>query len=294
MFKFVKKIFTKLGSNLGSKIKALFSKQVDESTYAHLEQLLYESDLGASTSLELVEKLRIFLKTHAVDQAIPFLKEELKKFFAPLPPIQLSFPHVILVIGVNGSGKTTSIAKISKHYKNLGNKVLIGAADTFRAAASEQLKKWAKKVDVPLVESAHGADPAAVTFDAIQAGIARGSNVILIDTAGRLQNKDDLMQELAKILRVIKKQIPNAPHETLLVLDGTTGQNAVDQATTFNAVCPLTGIVLTKLDGSAKGGVAVPIQKETGIPIRWVGLGEGENDLIPFNIDAYLDALLAL
>jgi len=293
MFKFFKKIFSKMGSSLGSKIQALFSKKVDASTYEHLEQLLYEADLGPSIAVDLVEKLRVFLKKNPVDKALPFLKEELAKFFSPSPPIEMRSPHVILVVGVNGSGKTTSIAKLSLHYKKMGKKVLIAAGDTFRAAASEQLQAWADKIGVPLVKSSQGGDSSAVAFDALKAAIARGMDVVLIDTAGRLQNKEALMQELAKIRGVLQKQIPDAPHETLLVLDATTGQNAIDQAATFHKFCPVTGIVLTKLDGSAKGGIAVPIQKELGIPIAWVGLGEGEEDLIPFDQTSYLDALLA-
>ncbi len=282
-----------MGSGLGSKIQALFSRGVDESTYTHLEQLLYEADLGPSIAVDLVEKLRIFLRKKTVEDALGFLKEELAKFFTPSLPVEMHSPHVILVVGVNGSGKTTSIAKLSLHYKKMGKKVLIAAGDTFRAAAVEQLQTWADKIDVPLVKSTQGGDASAVAFDALKAATARGIDVVLIDTAGRLQNKEDLMQELAKIRRVLQKQMPDSPHETLLVLDATTGQNAIDQATTFHKFCPITGIVLTKLDGSAKGGIAVPIQKELGIPICWVGLGEGEDDLIPFDLNSYLDALLA-
>lgn len=293
MFKFVKKLFSKMGSSLGSKIQALFSKGVDASTYTHLEELLYEADLGPSIASDLVEKLQIYLKKNPVEKALPFLKDELAKFFTPALPSKMHSPQVILVVGVNGSGKTTSIAKLSLHYKKMGKKVLIAAGDTFRAAAVEQLQSWADKIDVSLVKSSQGGDSSAVAFDALKAAIARGMDVVLIDTAGRLQNKEDLMQELAKIRRVLQKQIPESPHETLLVLDATTGQNAIDQATIFHKFCPITGIVLTKLDSSAKGGVAIPIQKMLGIPIVWVGLGEGEEDLIPFDQTSYLDALLA-
>lgn len=298
MLNFLKKIFspfTKIKSKLGSKIRALFTQEVDESSYAHLEQLLYEADLGATIASELVEKLRVHLKKQPDPETIiPFLKSELLKNFPPsLPSLHLHSPHIILMIGVNGSGKTTSLAKLASHYQKLGKKVLIAAGDTFRAAAVEQLETWAKRIGVDLIKSQSQSDPAAVAFDALAAAKARGADIVLIDTAGRLQNKTDLMHELAKLRRICQKQIPSSPHETLLVLDATVGQNAIDQARTFHQFTPITGIILTKLDGSAKGGIAVPIQKELNIPIRWVGLGENEEDLIPFDLHSYLDALLS-
>ena len=193
-----------------------------------------------------------------------------------------------------GSGKTTSLAKLATHYRNQGKTVLIAAGDTFRAAAVEQLETWARKGDIPLVKSQPNSDPSAVAFDAIAAAKARNLDLVLIDTAGRLQTKTDLMQELAKIRRVCQKQIPDAPHETLLVIDATIGQNALDQAKTFHQFTPITGIVLTKLDSSAKGGIALAIQKELKIPILWVGVGESETDLAPFDADSYLNALLGI
>lgn len=298
MLNFIKKIFSpfaKMKSQLGDKIRALFSKDVDEASYAHLEQLLYEADLGPSIAANLVDKLRNHLRKKPDQETIlPFLKEELKKYFSPTPPIPHHCPHVILMIGVNGSGKTTSVAKLASYYKKMGKKVLIAAGDTFRAAAAEQLETWAKRIGIDLIKSQSASDPAAVAFDALAAAKARGADIVLIDTAGRLQNKTDLMQELAKISRICQKQIPNSPHETLLVLDGTVGQNALDQAKTFREFTKVSGIILTKLDGTAKGGVAVPIQKELGIPILYVGLGESEEDLIPFDVDSYLDALLGI
>lgn len=280
-------------SALGQKIQALFSREIDESSYAHLEQLLYESDLGPAMATELVEKLRCHIRKNGnPDSTLPFLKEELQKIFSPIPQVLLNSPHVILMIGVNGSGKTTSLAKLASHYQKLGKKVLIAAGDTFRAAAVEQLETWAKRVGVDLIKSQSHSDPSAVAFDALSAAKARNADIVLIDTAGRLQNKTDLMQELSKLRRICQKQIPDAPHETLLVLDATVGQNAIDQARTFHQFAPVTGIILTKLDGSAKGGIAIPIQKELKIPILWVGLGEGEEDLSPFDSNAYLNALL--
>jgi fused signal recognition particle receptor len=199
-----------------------------------------------------------------------------------------------LIVGVNGSGKTTTLAKLASHYRKQKKTVLIAAGDTFRAAAVAQLQIWAKRIGAEFVASQSGGDPASVAFDALSAAKSRGIDVVLIDTAGRLQNKTDLMQELAKIRRVCQKIIPEAPHETLLVLDGTSGQNALDQAQSFHQFTSVSGVVLTKLDGSAKGGIAVAIQKELKIPILWVGLGEGEEDLIPFNVDHYIDALLGI
>ena len=298
MFSFLKKIispFTKIKSKLGEKIRSLFSKEIDEAAYAHLEQLLYEADLGPSIAGELTENLKKHLQKEPNQETIlPFLKTQLLQFFVKEEPIQIQSPHVILMIGVNGSGKTTSVAKLASFYKKQGKKVLIAAGDTFRAAAVEQLDTWAKKVNVEIIKSKAGSDPASLAFDALSAAKARGVDIVLIDTAGRLQNKTDLMQELAKIRRICQKQIEGSPHETLLVLDGTVGQNALDQARTFHQFTPITGIILTKLDGSAKGGIAVPIQRELHLPILWIGLGETEEDLIPFNPSHYLDALLGI
>lgn len=294
MLHFFKKIFSpfsKIKSELGKKIRALFSRGFDESSIEHLEQILYEADLGAKVASDLAEKIR--KERPAPEAMIPFIKSELAKIFPPVsPPMTHRSPHVILIVGVNGSGKTTSIAKLGAYYKKQGKKVLIAAGDTFRAAAVEQLETWAKKVGLDIVKSQSQADPSAVAFDALASAKARNVDIVLIDTAGRLQNNTAIMHELAKLRRVCQKQIPDSPHETLLVIDGTVGQNALDQARTFHEFTPITGIILTKLDGSAKGGIAVSIQKELGIPIQWVGIGEGEEDFIPFDLDAYLDALL--
>jgi len=201
---------------------------------------------------------------------------------------------VVLIVGVNGSGKTTSIAKLARKLQEEGESLLLAAGDTFRAAAIDQLATWAERLDIPLIKSTPGGDPAAVAFDAATAAKARGVDTLIIDTAGRLQNKTDLMHELEKVGRVIKKVIPDAPHETLLVLDATTGQNALDQAEVFNTFTPLSGIILSKLDGSAKGGIALSIYQKLGIPIEWVGVGETLDDLVPFDKDAYADALFSV
>lgn len=204
---------------------------------------------------------------------------------------EVHHPEVILVVGVNGVGKTTTIGKMSARYHKEGKKVLLAAADTFRAAASEQLTIWAERTGADIVKHAEGADPAAVAFDAVSAAKARGADVVLIDTAGRLQTKVNLMEELAKISRVVKKVIPDAPHQTLLVLDATTGQNAVSQAKNFGEIVPLTGVVLTKLDGTAKGGVVLSIYEELHVPVKWIGLGEREDDLERFNAKDFAKAL---
>lgn len=296
MFQFLKKItspFARLKSTLGQKIKGLFSQKPPAEAFEELERLLYEADLGASLSSDIVEAVRAWKKNNSPEtELLPFVKAALLKLFPPAPTQTLGSPHVILVVGVNGSGKTTSLAKLGKRYRDEGKKVIFGAADTFRAAAVEQLESWAAKLGVDLVKGQPGGDPAAVAFDTAQATLARKGEVALIDTAGRLQNRTDLMQELAKVRRALQKAIPGAPHETLLVLDATLGQNALDQARIFHQFTPLTGIILTKLDGSAKGGIAAAIQQQLKIPILWTGLGEGEEDLIPFNAEEYLDALL--
>ncbi len=301
MFKFLKKIaspFTKIGSHLGQKILTLFSKKIDEAAYEELEKLFYEADLGAALSAELVEKVRSLLRKNSempTDQILQVIRTELLSYFTAPSPIQIkTTPHVILIVGVNGSGKTTSLAKLASHYTEDGKKVVIAAGDTFRAASVEQLERWAKKIGADLIKSQPNSDPSAVAFDALAAAKARGADIVLVDTAGRLQTKTELMHELAKIRRICDKQIPGAPHETLLVLDATVGQNALDQAQAFHNFTPLTGIVLTKLDGSAKGGIAIAIQKQFKIPILWAGTGESAEDLQPFDPVSFVDALLNL
>ncbi|HSW72578.1 MAG TPA: signal recognition particle-docking protein FtsY [Chlamydiales bacterium] len=291
-----KKIFTSFRFSLGSKIKELF-KRKKELDFSELEQLFFEADLGAAFSMELVEKLKIESKNHKewpVSDILAFLKKELLTILGPAPtPTTLTHhPHVIMIVGVNGSGKTTSVAKLARYYKDQGKKVMLAACDTFRAAALEQLEIWAKKTGVELVRSQSKSDPSAVAFDAIQSAKAKNIDVVILDTAGRLHTKTDLMHELEKIKRVSQKQEPTAPHETLLVLDATTGQNALEQAEIFHQFTPITGIILTKLDGTAKGGIAVSIKKQKNLPILWVGLGEKEEDFAPFDPEAFVDALL--
>ncbi len=293
MFQFFKKI----GSRLGQKIRFLFGAKIDEASYEELESLFYEADLGAPLSAELVEQIRALLKKNPdlpSDKILQEIRASLLRFFQPPLPIPPASPHIILIVGVNGSGKTTSLAKLAAHYRKQGKKVVIAAGDTFRAASVEQLERWAKAIGADLIKSQPNSDPSAVAFDALAAAKARGADVVLIDTAGRLQTKTELMQELAKIRRICDKQIPGSPQETLLVLDATIGQNALDQAKAFHSFTPLTGLILTKLDGSAKGGIAVAIQKELKIPILWTGTGEAAEDFQPFDAPAFIDALLNL
>ena len=289
------KIFKTLSSFLGTKLRALFARGGGEESYEELERLLYEADLGASLSTEIVEAVRGFKRKHAAatpDELLAFVKSYLLGLFPVRASTPLHTPHVILVVGVNGSGKTTTIAKLAKHYQAQGKSVLIGAGDTFRAAAVEQLEKWAQNLGVELVKAQSKGDPAAVAFDAVSAALARKVDVVLIDTAGRLHNKTDLMHELAKVRKVLEKKLAGAPHETLLVLDATIGQNGIDQARIFNEFTPLTGIVLTKLDGSAKGGLAAAVQRELGIAVKWTGVGEGAEDLSEFDAKSYVEAVL--
>ena len=297
MFGLFKKIispFSKISSRLGQKIKSLFAKGANDASFDELEKLLYEADVGAEMAADLVEQVKKKVRNQketSSEEIISYVKSKILESFTHPTDISYYSPHVILVVGVNGSGKTTTLAKLAQKFKNSGKKVLIAAGDTFRAAAIEQLETWSHRIGVDIVTAQPKSDPSAVAYDALQASLSRKTDIVLIDTAGRLQNKTDLMHELSKICRVIKKLIPDAPHETLLVLDSTIGQNAIDQAKTFHQFTPLTGIVLTKLDGSAKGGIAISIQKQLHIPIRWVGLGEDADDLIPFHPEEYVEAL---
>lgn len=306
MFNFLKNRFQKIKTALSKtrialtgKIAALFGKPWNEETFEQLEQILYEADLGTTCSLELVDELRLFLKKHSdatLEEMLQFLHAKAIEILETPAKVAGKIPGdeeplVILIVGVNGSGKTTSIAKLAQNFLDQKKKVLLAAGDTFRAAAIEQLDVWAKRLDIPIIKAISGGDPAAVAHDAVNAAIARGIDVVLIDTAGRLQNKTELMRELEKMNRVIKKILPHAPHETLLVLDATTGQNALDQAEAFHAVTPLTGIILTKLDSTAKGGIILAIYRKLGIPVRWVGVGEQLDDLMPFEPSAYADAI---
>lgn len=295
----VKNALIKTGSLLGSKLRNLFKGSINEDTFDQLEQLLYEADLGVQYAQELTAKVRQRLKENPeLDSSalIDELRQEILKSMGPLSPevhdlLPPPIPLIILVVGVNGNGKTTSVAKLARRYQAEGKKVLVAAADTFRAAAIEQLELWANRLGIDIVKGHPKSDPAAVAFDAVSAGKARGADVVIIDTAGRLHTKVPLMQELEKIRRSCRKTIGDAPHETLLVLDATTGQNAIDQAKTFHQFTPITGLILTKLDGTAKGGIVLAIQRKLGLPVKFIGVGEGMDDLQPFNPEAFVDAL---
>ena len=279
---------------LGKKIRELFKGKVDEEMIDTLEELFYQSDLGGAASSELAEHVRRLSKKNASSEEIlKGIKEELLQQLLAIPAsvCDNGSPHVILIVGVNGNGKTTTVAKLAHLYQKEGKKVLIAAADTFRAAAIDQLEKWAEKAGCGLVKGRPGSDPAAVVFDAIEAAKSRGCDIVLVDTAGRLHTKTDLMKELEKIRRVCGKALPGAPHETLLVLDATIGQNGVDQAAVFHKFTPLSGLVLTKLDGTAKGGTAIAIQKKLQLPVKYIGTGETIEAFSPFNPEEFVSAL---
>lgn len=284
-------------SGLGRGLLALLSRdRLDEDTWEALEDTLLTADVGVVPTTELVDRLRTRMRVEGVGagEARSVLREELLALVDPSLDRSLNLdgdgPAVVLVVGVNGAGKTTSVGKIARVLVAEDRSVLMGAADTFRAAATEQLATWAERVGVDVVSGPEGSDPASVAFEAVRTGLEREVDVILVDTAGRLQNKAGLMDELGKVKRVIEKQTP--VREVLLVLDATTGQNGLVQARVFSEVVDVTGIVLTKLDGSAKGGIVVAVQRELGVPVKLVGLGEGPDDLAPFDPEEFVDALL--
>ncbi len=270
-------------------------RRIDEELFEELEEALISADVGVHTTESILDKLREIVKENKLKDSEE-VREELFKILREMigeyEPLDLSTkPSVILVIGVNGVGKTTSIGKISAELKSRGKRVIVAAADTFRAAAAEQLSVWCDRAGVEIIKQSAGADPAAVVFDAIGAAKSRGSDVLIIDTAGRLHNKKNLMDELAKINRVINRELPSASIETLLVLDATTGQNAILQAKEFKEAAKITGLVLTKLDGTAKGGIVLSIKEELGIPVKFIGIGEQIDDMKPFNPDEFSSAL---
>ena len=274
MFKFFKRI------------KSLFSRPLDENTLEEMERILYEADVGRECTESLIKAYKKQPTLEALTQA---MKELLKGCHYTPPP--LTSPHVILMTGINGSGKTTTSAKLAQFYKNQGKEVLLVAGDTFRAAAVEQLTIWAERLHINLVKGKMGADPSAVIFDALTAAKARGVDIVIIDTAGRLQTKTDLMHELEKIKRTSDKIIPGAPHETFLVIDSTIGQNGLDQARTFHSFTPLSGLILTKCDGTAKGGVVFPIYHDLKIPVAYIGIGEKIDDLKSFDVETFVNNL---
>lgn len=284
--------------NLWSRLSNVFQRQtgMDEAALETLEEILLQADVGVGVAETLLENIRRDLK----DETDPFLVIR-QKLIRQLQtdqsiPYELfrsnTVPHVILVVGVNGTGKTTTIGKLAYRFRQQDKKVMVAAADTFRAAAGEQLEIWSRRAGAELIQQKQGADPAAVAFDALDAAIARSVDVLMIDTAGRLHSKSNLMEELGKIRRVLKKRLVSAPHEVLLVLDATTGQNGLRQAESFAETAGVSGIVLTKLDGTAKGGIVLAIQKQLGIPVHYVGVGETIEDLLVFNPEAFVDGLL--
>lgn len=307
--------FNKLKSGLEKTRKSLFDKfksiigsgrKIDDKLIEEIEEILITADIGVTTTEQIITKLRSRVKKEGFEQSedlIRILKEEIHEILIKSPSADndKSYiidpdkkPFTIMVIGVNGAGKTTTIGKLAYNYKQNGKEVLIGAADTFRAAANEQLEIWAERAGVEIIQQSQGADPAAVAFDTLKSGISNKKDVVIIDTAGRLHNKANLMQELEKISRVMKKLKPEAPDEVFLVLDGTTGQNAIQQAKEFSKVADITGIILTKLDGTAKGGVVIPIANELKIPVRYIGVGEKIDDLQAFDPSYFIEALFGI
>ena len=276
-------------------------RRVDEDLLKELEERLILADIGPRLAAETVEEIRAKFGKREIEKAediLAFLKNMLSEGLAPEDGGRLAKsqagPTLVLMVGVNGTGKTTTTAKLARHLKDRNAKVLLAAADTFRAAAGEQLDIWAGRVGVDIVRHADGADPAAVVFDACDAALARGADYVLVDTAGRIHTKANLMQQLEKISRVAAKKIPGAPHETLLVLDATTGQNALSQAKVFTEGVGVTGLVLTKLDGTAKGGIVIAINRQIKLPIKFIGVGEKEDDFAPFNAKEFCNALFAV
>ncbi|MGQ0614892.1 MAG: signal recognition particle-docking protein FtsY [Planctomycetaceae bacterium] len=281
----------------GGLLRIVGKRRIDETVLEEIEEFLLESDVGVKTTDALGAALRAAWKAKEVtegEQVLPFLKRTLVERLAAMDRSLRTGPQgptVLLIVGVNGSGKTTSIAKLAGYFREQGKSVVLGAGDTFRAAAVEQLTIWSKRLGVEIVKQATGADPAAVAFDAAEAAAARGADLLIVDTAGRLHTQEHLMRELEKIRRVLGKRIAGAPHETLLVLDATTGQNAVQQARRFHEATPVTGIVLAKLDGTARGGAVLSIGDELGLPVKFIGVGEKIGDLEPFDPAKFVEAL---
>jgi fused signal recognition particle receptor len=284
-------------SVFGQIATVLGAGDITEETWEDLEALLVQADVGVPTTLALVDTLRQRTSREGLyrtDQLLQALKEELRSILGQAPPFQLEEPRLLtlaMIVGVNGSGKTTTIGKLARYYQERGRKVILAAGDTFRAAAIDQLQIWGQRAGVPVIAGQPGGDPGAVTYDGIRAARARGFDLLLIDTAGRLHTKFNLMKELEKVYGVCRKSVHAAPHEVLLVLDAPTGQNALAQARKFKETVNVTGVVLTKLDSTAKGGMVFAIYKELGLPVRFIGTGERLEDLAPFDPDAFVDAL---
>jgi fused signal recognition particle receptor len=293
MLDFLQKFKENLSEGLNKILS--FGKKVDEELFEELEEALILADVGVDTTHKIIQSLRKRVKeekVHDAGRVKEMLAEEIYGILQKdVEPLVLTSPMVILIVGVNGVGKTTTIGKLAHMYKKEGMKVMMVAADTFRAAAIDQLEIWAKKVNCPIIRHQEGSDPASVIFDGLQAAKARGIDVVICDTAGRLHNKKNLMEELRKIRKVIDREYPEARVETFLVLDATTGQNALQQAKIFKEVADITGIILTKLDGTAKGGIVIAIKEELNLPIRYIGIGEGMEDLQAFDAKTFVSAI---
>ncbi len=295
LFSKIKEGLFKTRGSVGQKMDQLVenSRALDDDFYDELSDILVMADVGVTTATEAVDELRERVTAEKITDAAK-AKEIFKEILAARmrdKPMVLESPSVIFIIGVNGVGKTTSIGKLASRLKTVGRRVLIVAGDTFRAAAAEQLTVWADRADVPIVRRAEGADPASVVFDGIQTARARHADVLLVDTAGRLHNKAHLMEELKKMARIVARDFPEAKMHALLVIDATTGQNGLSQARVFRDVADLDGIILTKLDGTAKGGIAMAIRSELGLPVRYIGVGEGLDDMQPFDAKEYIEAI---
>lgn len=296
--------FEKWKSGLTKTSKAAFGQiaqllgatEITRETWDDLEALLVQADLGIETTAEILDELRLVVRDQGLintDELRDALRRELRNRLDDAPPLTWDKkPSVLMVVGVNGSGKTTTIAKLGKRFQSEGKKLLFGAADTFRAAAVDQLQVWGDRLKVDVISGAPESDPGAVAFNAVQSGVARDIDMVIIDTAGRLHTRFNLMEELKKVNRVVGKALPGAPHAVWLVLDATTGQNALQQAKAFKEAVGITGVILTKLDSSARGGMAFAIQRELGLPILFAGLGEKPEDLIPFDPDAFVEGIL--
>jgi len=297
-------IFNKWRQGLEKTSRATFGRiatvfgatEIDDETWDELEAILVQADLGVETTEDIIKAMRkraedeFIIRTGDLQKT---LRDELLRRLDPAPPLQFNeHPSVILLVGVNGSGKTTTAAKLGKQFSQQGKQVLLAAADTFRAAAVDQLQVWGERLNLPVIAGQPNGDPGAVAYDAVQAGVARKADVVLVDTAGRLHTRFNLMEELKKVYRVVGKAMPGAPHAVWLVLDATTGQNALNQARAFKEAVKVTGVILAKLDSSAKGGMAFAIQRELGIPILYAGLGEKPEDLTPFDRQAFVDGIL--
>jgi len=298
---FLKERLSKTRSKISSSLSTVLSlgRKIDDDLLDELEETLIRDDIGVETTEKLIGELREAYRARKIAKAeeiIPFLKEHMKEYW-PAQDRQLRLaetgPTVILVAGVNGTGKTTSIAKLAHIFHRSGKKVIVAACDTFRAAAVEQLSIWAERIGVQIVKHQSGSDPAAVAFDACEAALARNVDILILDTAGRLHTKKDLMLQLTKIRDVVTRKIPDAPHEVLLVLDGTTGQNAISQAQLFTEAINVTGIFLAKLDGTARGGIVIAIKDQLDIPVKFVGLGEKPEDIAEFDPQTFVEALFA-